>query len=481
MAEQQGAMELVVHPIRVAGDTLCFEWRESVAANLFRAPRFFVRYPGVDLERSSPEARWAVFLGLVMPLYAYAFKTLSVVLPESVDRELVSLWLSYHDLGNVRIGPLHDGVIAAPAVAEPQRVGILFGGGKDSLFAAGVLQELFGPENVTLLSCVFPTQKRNVKQVEARRDAFALQPVTRVLGVGAQKLITDLRGVLRRGTDTHRLHSSLYHALYAPLVPALGLDLITHSNEFNHYWTAPGKQGLMPRFNYRRSRPEYDDFVAARLGGVLGRPFQIKNLNFCLSKEGSVRVLQQRYPALLDEIMMCEATPDPRQRWCGKCYKCFQYALYALYFDLRPRELDLRWFFADSPFVDKALRAIAEAREGGVASGWLASLSSRASFPSFCHLLATVDLAAVRARLDARGFAHFLAVRDQFPLMPNPLLEGYMVRALDRLGPPRRAALERLLAAHLQPVEDTVIKLYWGSRKVRIDYAAEAPIPARTA
>lgn len=464
--------------VRLDKDVITFAWRQEGGARLFRRTEFYICYPGLSIEGISRDLAWSMFSCLVISLYARLSRSVHVVFPEPVADVAVETWLSYHDCANVTAeNVVRKGLPAHPGTPDSGKVGVLFGGGKDSLFAVGVLSELYGASNVTLISCVFPVQRAEMKRVEERRDRLALLPLQQKTGVNVQKIVTDFRGNLADGFVTKHLHSALYHGLYMPLVPVLGLELVTHSNEFNHYWTS--QVSGQRTFGFRRSRPEYDDFVADRISRVGGHPYRAKNLNYCIAKEGGIAILIDRYPELLENIMMCESKTDPNVRWCSKCYKCFQYAVYAVYFDLETKDIDLDWFFSRSPFVLSMLEMIAEHPEYIERPRWIPALSRKTSYTSFCHLAATMDERRVDARLGETAAGNFRKIMRCFPKVDNPLLMSYMSAALDQLAPPRREGYEEILASVLYRETGSRLKVPWAAQQTIIDYGERAEVPAR--
>ncbi|WP_253448866.1 hypothetical protein [Natronospira proteinivora] len=456
---------------RVEGSTLHLSWTQSGGGPLFRHCHCFIRYPRQSLENLPPAIAWSVFSGLIASLYARHHQELTLHFPEPIPRMALAPWLDLHRCDNVVAGPLKESEApGAPSTSEPEHIGILFGGGKDSLATLGLMGELFGYQRLTLLSCVFPERSRYLRTVEQRRDRHALGPIRGRTGVRVQKIISNLRCQIGEDASSRALHTGLYHALALPMTRQLGLELVTHSNEFNHYWTST--QPNRPRAGFARSRPEADDFLADALSRLLQQPLSIKNPNFCIGKDGAIRLLKERYPGLLTSLMMCESVTDPNQRWCGNCYKCFQYAIYRLALNLPDAGLDPQTFFAESEWVQDHLARASQAKVGQ----WLPELSSRASFPAFSHLFHQHPPDTLAKQLSGQAKAHFLALTRPFPREPHPATQAWMQAALDKLAPPRTRQLAAILDQHLPRETARQIQLPWGSHRSHIDYdAAIAP------
>lgn len=137
-------MRVGVAPPQVAGDTVVFRWTQS-EPNPFQAENSFcVRYEGIDLDRFATELFYEMFLGFQLRVFAGYGKNVEVFFPTPVPRPTVDFWTAYHEADLVSVTPIAEVASYSPWNADvtpepPRRVGVFFGGGKDSMLTACLL------------------------------------------------------------------------------------------------------------------------------------------------------------------------------------------------------------------------------------------------------------------------------------------------------------------------------------------------------
>jgi len=335
---------LQIHIKRPAVDGCRVEFRFSSTRPLkrVRGDSFFVEYP----DDVSDLPLWVHYNTAVAYLLSETNDTgepCELVLADPFPAPLAAFWRVYQDARHAVVGPL-AGWDSLPEFRPPggdgSTYGILFGGGKDSLFTLALLSQLVGKERIRLISFATNGDRRRVDDVAARREELSLGKVRAHFGVDVERVVTDALSVF-----TH-LHMEIYTAALLPLLR--GLDLVTYSLEYAHYFNRRADGSVT--FSFRRSRPELSALLSSSYSAAIGRPFRLLSANYFVSELSSLKflasTLQGRLPDLL---MMCESTYDRGTKWCGRCTKCATFVLYGLYLGIEQDQLPANRFLRNSP------------------------------------------------------------------------------------------------------------------------------------
>ena len=139
-------------------DSVIFSWHSSKKVSFFKKNSFYIKYKDVNIEKIPIEYLLHAFLSIMIPIYTYCDEDVLFKFPIPVPTKIAELWINYHNAKNIHIEPLSNveyDVFKASNDLDT-KVGILFGGGKDSTFALSVLNEIYGPKNIVIMSYVLP-------------------------------------------------------------------------------------------------------------------------------------------------------------------------------------------------------------------------------------------------------------------------------------------------------------------------------------
>jgi hypothetical protein len=280
---------------------------------------------------------------------------LNIVLEDAQTKSLVEFWTEYHGLKHSTVSPVSNSDMAPVSkkksnVAKPI-FGILFGGGKDSMFTLSLLRAIYPADQVKLISFNIPTTLNIKSALEDRRDRLSLDNAKRIFDVEVIKVSTSARASM----GTH-LHTELYAGPLLPVLMANDITHVTFSYEYPHYFTRT-QEG--PQVHFRRSRDEMNEALSQVYTKILGSSFTFFNANRFVTEVSAFEYLvsSMKPEDLSQSLMMCEASVEDA-RWCLNCHKCAQCALYSLLFNINFDQLDVSAFFENSPWIGRMLSQI---------------------------------------------------------------------------------------------------------------------------
>jgi hypothetical protein len=441
-------LQIHVNRPAVSGNRVDFHFSSSEPLKRVRGNSFFVEYPA-DISDLPVWVHYNAAVAYLLSEVGDTDRPCEVVLADPFPAPLAAFWRLYHDARQAVVAPL-AGWDSLPEFRPPggggSTYGVLFGGGKDSLFTLTLLSQLVSKEQIRLISFTSNGDRSKVKDVGARRDELSLDKVRAHFGVGVERVVTDVMSVF-----TH-LHMEIYTAALLPLLG--GLDIVTFSLEYAHYFNRRPDGSVF--FSFRRSRPELAGLLSSAYGAAIGRPFRLLSANYFVSELSSLKflaaTLQGRLPDLL---MMCEATYDRGTKWCGSCTKCATFVLYGLHLGIVQDELPPNRFLRKSPWLEKVLERNADR----VAKGeWFPELTPRFHFDSFRHVLAGLRPLR-RFGLSRHAKRNLRRLRRPYARMDLAAEEAFYGDALDATWPPADAArIRERLAGVLEEMPAPVTK-----------------------
>jgi hypothetical protein len=462
----------------VRGDRVSYSWKQSIPNRFMYRNRFYFEYPGLDLSTLDEVVHWNLFLGLMIPVFQLFEEPTTIELPSSVPARLIEFWLLYHDALDIEVKtpkgrfPRLRGswsTIACPSrlpwnerlcrhvakesdgarchEAPEGRAAILFGGGKDSTFGLGLLTELLGDQNVSLLRYVNPMTgtarpRRSMKQLRQRAAVNLIRPVQSVIDVDYLEVETNFSSNCRETTTSYACHVALYTASCLPLVLSKKIDYLVFNLERSSYPTheVVGEHST-PTFKFRRSRPEFFEATSKLYREFFDADLAICNLSYPITELMSFEAIFLRYPKLAPSMMMCEATLDDSNRWCRECRKCCQFALYSLYLQQPDPRFDYDGFFEKS----SAAEAIRAHMASTPSSHWDPTLSHTAHFASFRHALHGLDVDFLTRFLSKPALETVLALKARYGAEPFPTTERFAIQALEFVPSKLRGGYERIV------------------------------------
>jgi hypothetical protein len=454
----------VDYPV-LENDTVSFAWHSDKHMPFFKKESFFVKYEGMNIENYPCEVYWQIFLSTLIPIFNLSEETVKLIFPESIPSYLAETWINYNSATNVVLAPLNsitaiDSDVCVDSGQDKTRVGLLYGGGKDSACAFAMFSEIYGIENMVLISYVAPYSRDFLVKDEIRRKRLLLEPLQKDLNVKIQTVITDIRAIMIDNDTSKHIHLAMFLGPALPIIIHYNLSYITFSYEFDLYWTSCHTTGRK-KFYFILSRPEFCDYISKRTNTLFGTNFITTNPNFSFSNLIAFKILANRYPHMIKHLLMCEDTADQDEKWCYMCDKCAKFALYCLYYWEGEDLIDISHVLTENPVFKRALSP----------DGLLEN--------SYCNIVASIDPKYAEEKLSKAAFEIFMALREKFSSWKNPGFESFIAPAFEKLNLPQPLGdkLKGIITKYCPISKEVPPYIFGGKLWVDIDYNLTCDIP----
>lgn len=430
----------------------------------FNQESFYIKYEGMNIENYSIMVYWQIFLSTLIPIFNLSEEPVELIFPESIPTYLAETWVNYHLATNVKISPLCNETIINEDIHDTLRdnakVGLLYGGGKDSACAFAMFSEIYGVENILLISYVAPYDKSLFVKDDIRRKRLLLEPLQEELNVKVQTVITDIRAIIIDNDTAKHMHLAMFMGPALPIIIHYNLSVVTFSYEFDLYWTSSHTTGRK-KFYFMLSRPEFCNYISERTNAILGTNFIITNPNFSFSNLIAFKILANRYPYMIKHLLMCEDTSEKDEKWCYSCDKCLKFAFYCLYYWRGEDFIDISRVLTQSPVIKRALSP----------EGLLEN--------SYCNIVAALDPEYVAQKTSEEAFAIFMALREKFSEWANPSFESFISPAFEKLALPKPLGdkLKNIITAYCPEINEVQPYLFSGRLWVDIDFDLICDVP----
>jgi hypothetical protein len=187
---------------------------------------------------------------------------------------------------------------------------------------------------------------------------------------------------------------------------------------------------------------------------VLGAELTVTNLNMLMSTLTTFRLLRDRYPPALEQIVMC-MQGDAGERWCYRCSNCAWYGLYCLSLGVLDLRFDHDRLFRDSPYFQR----IAAYAETGVELSHFGNAPppdflGLSLYSVFFHVVAGIDARLVADRIGAAASANLAITKALFGNRTYPSTALMPTKAIDLLGHPVAGKIAELITRHVTAADD---------------------------
>ncbi|MCT4595563.1 MAG: hypothetical protein N4A57_15045 [Anaeromicrobium sp.] len=461
-------------------DTVKFLWHTNKTIPLFKKNNFYFRYEGLNIEKMPIEVYWNTFLALMVPMFNLCKEDVLFIFPHSIPSFMAETWIDFHNASNISIFPLSDkpskelATINNNSTTVNSKVGILFGGGKDSSCTFSILSELYGIEDILLISYVFGHDESAINKINQRRENMILKPLKKDSNVNIQKIISDFQSTLTNQSHIYIPHTALFTGSVLPVIIKYNISLLTHSNEFISYTTGH-YNSKVTQFNFKRSRPEYDSYLSQRINSFFRTDLSIKNFSYFISDLVAFKLLAHRYPHILKHIMMCETTENPKAKWCKNCHKCAVYVYYSLYTGHEQHDIDIDYFFSESSYIKNILKSTKNLKptENGNYP-WHPCIGY---LESFSHIIASINPEEVRKRTSPKGYRNFLIIKSRYGNKKFPIYESFIQPAFKKLSLPFSKKIRKIITTQCAEIKEMPEYFNIRNGKATIDYNLNCHIP----
>lgn len=271
-----------------------------------------------------------------------------------ISIEIITHWKIYWDFDGLNYNPPKQSIFTkiknrlstfnnnSSSKIKPQNIGLLFGGGKDSMMGAGVLDEIISkPRELILLSFLHPNSSGAdfAEKLRQRRQELVLKPVKKLLKAKVKIIETDLLGRAMSQKVRYSPHIAIYSAAMPIISHIYSVSEVFFNYEMPHYWVYENESDI-PTPYFRRSRPEYLEYTSKFISKLLNHQFYIGNMSYSTNIHLHFKILVERYPQLWDITLTCERKLSLQDRYCHNCHKCFFTMLFGLLSKNTPKGLD---------------------------------------------------------------------------------------------------------------------------------------------
>jgi len=347
----------------IAEGRVDFSWETQGDEKYIRGSQFFYDFGEANLSECNPHSFDNLCIGILFSIW----RNESVIQLDSetpINTEIIEHWRKYWEIENIEyIGKSSESIQLLSIENNQFRendspnngIGLLFGGGKDSMMAAGILSEVAPERPLYLLSFLHPnsqgTDFRN--KLRERRTKLVLDPVSELREVQVIIVETDLLGRALTEKVRYAPHIAVYSATLAIISEITGISDVFFNYEMPHYWVREhGKQDPSPYF--LRSRPEYLEFTSTHISKLTGQPFCLSNMSLGTNIHLHFTILSQRYPELWNFNLTCEAQLNLENRYCHNCHKCFFISLFGILSGNIPNGIDVEQVISGPFFGEKS-------------------------------------------------------------------------------------------------------------------------------
>ncbi|MDB3879342.1 hypothetical protein N9295_00650 [bacterium] len=400
-------LQVRLHQPVVIGCRVEFSFETSHIFSQFRNNKFWFEYPGLGPEDFLIEDLYNIGIGMLTSQLASLSCSSTLHIDQPIKKGVKLFWTRYHNCGHVEIKSPEEAVENSEEFYNKRKsksrldlgskVALLFGGGKDSLSIASILQDVDLPFG--LISLTNPNFGSH-SNLEKRREENSFMSVAESQGIEIERIRTNIYIQLRSN-----MHTELYTACTVPILRKRGYDSLLFSYELCHYYTH--MDNSFPQIaRFRKSRPETNMLISSHYIENMDLECNVLNLNYPISEYGAYLILRRKYPQMLPHLLMCESTNDRNKKWCLNCTKCAEHVLFNLSVNQKP-EIDADLFFENSPwFVNKIkpkLQTMKKERPGN----WFPSLTFHGHIDSFQHVISIINPNSFTSDVGRDNFIQF--------------------------------------------------------------------------
>tara|TARA_Y100000766_G_scaffold285257_1_gene307422 strand:- start:3269 stop:5179 length:1911 start_codon:yes stop_codon:yes gene_type:complete len=457
-------LQLRLHQPEIIGSRVEFRFDTSHIFSLFRNNKFWFEYPGLEPEDFVMDDLYNIGIGMLTSQLANLSCPSTLHIDQPIKKGVKLFWTKYHNCEHVEIKSpeqasdnpekFYEQRKSKSRLTLGNKIALLFGGGKDSLSIASILQDVglsFG-----LISLTNPNFGSH-SNLEKRREENSFMSIAESQGIEIERIRTNIYIQLRQN-----MHTELYTACSVPILRKKGYDSLLFSYEVCHYYTH--MDNSIPRIaRFRKSRPETNMLVSSHYRENLNLECNVLNLNYPISEYGAYLILQRRYPDMLPHLLMCESTNERDKKWCLNCTKCAEHVLFNLSVNQKP-EIDPNHFFENGPWFVNKIKPKLENMKKGISGNWFPGLTFHGHIDSFQHVISKINPTIFSSEEARMNFVRFKTVFS----MENQKEEHFIQPLANRIQS-TNAELVFSKMKEILEIGDSVPQKYWGVNPVSYD------------
>ncbi|XID75578.1 hypothetical protein ACF3NA_03300 [Alkanindiges sp. WGS2144] len=361
-------------------NTVSFSWSVEEKIDCI-TNHFYVKYHGINIEEVPIEVHLNTFLSLFLNALGNVEKEYMLIFEEPICEWIGELWLGYFKYNHVKIAQITPSQVRKKretAISKTETLGILYGGGKDSLFTLSLLSNFF--KKISLLSYIIPNSHVTPEVFASRREKLILNKIKDYYDVDIIQIETNARGVFYPNCSLE-----LYMGPVGLLVYLGMFEYITYSFEYSHFFTKLGNKNLI---SYRRSRNEQINRISSFYRDYLApEEVEIFNANYYMTELSSFSYLSKTSKNFTNYLVMCESTLDATKKWCLSCTKCAEFVLFSIFNGVKQEDIDVESFFESSPWIVEVIKTI---KKNNYKELYFPKLTASYHYDSFRYVLSQI-------------------------------------------------------------------------------------------
>lgn len=463
--------EIIVNDFVLDGSKITFSWSDNSSNNPFRKNDFYFDYNGIALDNTDRNILWSVFLSCFIPVIRSAYESAIIILPFYSKDDIVKPWIEFHNAKNVHYiftgAPLNT-LINSPSVSNNLNHGVLYGGGKDSLFTYNSVRDVYNIEGNkhVVISYIFPASSSFGNDIETRRENFIFKPLRKIYdNCVIQFIKTDIR-LSVKDEFLFAFHTGIYAGTCLPACLYHDLSFVTFSFEFTHFWTHTKENKESPYFC--TSRPESNQHISKYLSKLLGYNFKFYNFNYPISEYFAFKEIVRKYSWSLPALTMCEGTSSVEEKYCYKCTKCAEYFLYNLSLGIIPVDFDIVKFFESNTYIEKIINKI-DSESFDESQMWYPGLTFVLHYMSFRHVLSKINARQLDGLIDEKHIKKLQKIIDTYGKDYTAEIESFHVALANQESPPELVKYARTLSKENAINNTNKISILYGNSTVLVD------------
>ena len=256
-------VSIEILPLIREGNKVTFSWKQDTEETLVKNSSFFYNFHQIDIKTIPNAYFYNILFGIMFPSWRN-MGDIEIVSTENLPYEIFHLWKKYTNATNI---VLKSGTEPTPKLKSlhENEIGLLFGGGKDSMMGLGVLSEIYPEKSIKLLSFLHPQSLGTdfKEKLLKRRQNLVLDHVEHLRNCEVVLIETDYLGKCLNQDAKNAPHITFYTSTFPILSSTLGITEFVFNYEIPHYWTNKKDSTKYTPF-FKSSRPEFTDFLSTQ-------------------------------------------------------------------------------------------------------------------------------------------------------------------------------------------------------------------------
>jgi len=395
----------------ISDNKVRFEWDKCFIDEYFRDDMNFVSieyHADVELNLS---ICYSQLMGMFFPIISgLCSNEVQVSFPDPVSKSETEAWLSFKNISNITViskltaANENSGSISHTGI---EKIGLLYGGGKDSLAALKIFNELYPNYEKSMMRIHW--SKQSIGRQKALFEREVIKPLKEDFDIEYLDCTNDIYRNMKSAKTAQLMGFSFYHASCLPFYLSNNFLYINFSIDSLDFPTSQNELHSGNSMHFLSARPEKSEIITGLLERR-GSSSILRNISFGIPGYLHFEILMKGDKRYLKHIYMCENT---YKRWCFNCRKCFSLAILSLKYGYNPETsgFDIIDFFKNSEYITNRINPDMDL----IAHGQFSKLYSHSKhYAATCSVLNSIDQEQVRAQLTENEVELFNKLKHRF-------------------------------------------------------------------